>query len=197
MRYALGVDEKQQHDVTQLLAQLRDTPHALSRLAELVYDDIHRLARQQRLSSRRDETLQTTALVHEAFLKVFRSGQTDISDRAHLMRIMVLAMRQIIVDHARKRLAEKRGGDAVHVAFEEQVPADGRRDAERILDIERAMDGLAQTDKKLADLVAARFYAGLSTDDIAEMQGISRRTVQRQLQRANVWLRYELGGSAD
>ncbi len=187
------MDSEEQHQVTQLLAHLGDSPHALNRLAELVYDDIHRLARQQRLGSRRDETLRTTALVHEAFLKVFRSDRTDINDRAHLMRIMVIAMRQIIVDHARKRLAEKRGGDAVHVAFEGQVAADGRNDAERVLDVENALAQLAETDASLADLVAARFYAGLSTDAIAEMQGLSRRTVQRQLQRANVWLRYELG----
>jgi len=188
------MNDRARDQVTQLLAHLGSEPDALDRLAELVYDDIHRLARQQRHGSAQGQTLRTTALVHEAFLKVFCGERNAINDRAHLMRVMVLAMRQIIVDHARKRLAEKRGGDAVHIPFEEQVPADGRRDAERILDIERAMDGLAQTDKELADLVAARFYAGLSTDDIAEMQGISRRTVQRHLQRANIWLRYELDG---
>lgn len=190
------MNSDEQHQVTQLLAHLGSTPHALSQLAELVYDDIHRLARQQRPGSHQDETLRTTALVHEAFLKVFRSNDNDIHDRAHLMRIMVLAMRQIIVDHARKRLAEKRGGNAVHVAFEGQVAADGRNDAERVLDIEKALARLTETDKSLADLVAARFYAGLGADDIAEMQGISRRTVQRRLQRASVWLRYELSNSS-
>ena len=191
------MDSEEQHQVTQLLAHLGDSPHALNRLAELVYADIHRLARQQRLGSSRDETLRTTALVHEAFLKVFRSDLSDINDRSHLMRILVLAMRQIIVDHARKRLAEKRGGDAVHVAFEGQVAADGRNDAERVLDIEKALAQLAEIDGSLVDLVTARFYAGLNADEIAEMQGISRRTVQRQLKRASVWLRFELSDQPD
>lgn len=186
--------EDEQGQVTRLLANLGDSADALDRLANLVYEDIHRLARQQRNGIRRAETLRTTVLVHEAFLKVFRSDGASISNSAHLMRIMVLAMRQIIVDHARKRLADKRGGDAVHVAFDEQYPADGRQDAERVLDVERALEKLAELDNQLADMVAARFYAGFSTDDIAQMHGVSRRSVQRCLQRANVWLRYELGG---
>lgn len=106
-------------------------------------------------------------------------------------------MRQIIVDHARRQLSEKRGGEAVHVELDEQRMADTQRDAERILDIERAIETLARTDQEMADLIAARFYAGLSTDDIADMQGVTQRTIQRQLKRANAWLRYELQGKSD
>ncbi len=190
------MDNKEQHQVTQLLAHIGDTPDALDRLARLVYDDIHRLARHQRQGFKGGETLRTTALVHEAFLKVFRHDDAAIHDRSHLMRVMSLAMRQIIVDHARRQLAEKRGGDAIHVELDEQQVADTRIDAERILDIEQAIDRLSESDNTLADLVAARFYAGLSTDDIANMQGVSRRTVQRQLKRANAWLRFELQGGA-
>ena len=85
---------------------------------------------------------------------------------------------------------------AIHVELDEQQVADTRIDAERILDVEQAIDRLSESDNTLADLVAACFYAGLSTDDIANMQGVSRRTVQRQLKRANAWLRFELQGGA-
>lgn len=186
----MDIDAQQQ--VTQLLAHLGDSPDALDRLARLVYDDIHRLARHQRQGFKGGETLRTTALVHEAFLKVFRHDEAAIHDRTHLMRVMSLAMRQIIVDHARRQLAEKRGGDAIHVELDEQQVADVCVDAGRILDVERAIERLAESDQALAELVAARFYAGLSTDDIADIQGVSRRTVQRQLKRANAWLRFEL-----
>jgi len=194
-RCSLAVESNEQHQVTQLLAHLGKTPDALDRLARLVYDDIHRLARHQRQGFKGGETLRTTALVHEAFLKVFRTDDATIHDRSHLMRVMALAMRQIIVDHARRQLAEKRGGDAVHVALDEQQVSDSQVDAERILDIEQAIKRLGETDSTLADLVAARFYTGLSTDEIADMQGVSRRTIQRQLKRANVWLRFELQGA--
>lgn len=186
-----------QHQVTLLLADLDQHPEGLDRLSRLVYDDIHRLARYHRQGFKGGETLRTTALVHEAFLKVFGGNVQAISDRQHLMRIMTLAMRQIIVDHARRQLADKRGGHAVHVEFDEDRLADTHRDAERILDVEKAISSLSQTDSELADLVAARFFAGLNTEEIAEMAGVSQRTVQRQLKRANAWLRYELQGQPD
>lgn len=191
------MEPSDQHQVTRLLANLGETPDALDQLASLVYEDIHRLARRQRQGFRGGETLRTTALVHEAFLKIFDKQGTGISDHAHLMRIMALAMRQIIVDHARRQLADKRGGDAVHVEFDEQRVACDSEDAERILDVERAIESLASSDQELADLIAARFYAGLTTEDIAAMSGMSQRTVQRQLKRANAWLRYELQGRSN
>lgn len=186
-----------QHQVTRLLADLGGTPDGLDRLSRLVYADIHRLARYHRQGFKGGETLRTTALVHEAFLKVFGKDTQGISDRQHLMRIMTLAMRQIIVDHARRQLTEKRGGNAVHVELEEDRLAATHGDAARILDVEKAILSLAQTDSDLANLVSARFYTGLETSEIAEMMGISQRTVQRQLKRANAWLRYELQDNPD
>ena len=188
--------DSDQHAVTRLLADLGEQPQALDQLSRLVYDDIHRLARFQRRGFKGGETLRTTALVHEAFLKVFSKNGQTISDRQHLMRIMTLAMRQIIVDHARRQLAEKRGGDAVHVELNEQQVAANRQDAERILDVEAAIERLAEIDQDLGDIIAARFYGGLTTHEIADMQSVSVRTVQRQLQRANAWLRFELQDQA-
>ena len=181
-----------QHQVTQLLAKLNESPHSLERLADLVYKDIHRLAHHQRYQMQAGETMRTTALVNEAFLKVFRTDDSAISDRRHLMRIMAKAIRQIIVDHARRNLAQKRGGDAIHVELDEaRIPA-SRDDAARVRDMESAIRRLTDMDEELSDLVSARFFAGYTTDELAELAGVSRRTVQRQLKRANAWLRFEL-----
>ncbi len=190
------MSESDRHQVTRLLGKLQESPAALEQLAGIVYADIHRLAHHQRQGFRGGETLRTTVLAHEAFLKVFRQDDAIINDRAHLMRIMALAMRQIIVDHARRQFADKRGGEAPHVELNEQAVADASRDAELVLDIDAAIDRLAEVDQELADLITARFYVGLSSDEIAEMKGRSPRTIQRQLKRASTWLRYELLESA-
>jgi len=186
-------NSEQQTQVTQLLERLGTSPGSLGRLAEAVYEDIHRLAHFQRYQMQAGETLRTTALVNEAFLKVFREGgDLSITNRQHLMRLMVIAIRQIIVDHARRHLAQKRGGDAVHVELDEGQVAASHEDATRVLDMEAAIKRLDEMDEELGDLVAARFFAGYTTDELAELTGVSRRTVQRQLQRANAWLRFEL-----
>ncbi len=186
-------DIEQQTQVTQLLERLGTSPGSLERLADAIYEDIHRLAHFQRYQMRAGETLRTTALVNEAFLKVFREdGDSSISNRQHLMRLMAMAIRQIIVDHARRHLAQKRGGDAVHLEFDEGHMAASQEDAARVLDMETAVERLSAMDEELGDLVAARFFAGYTTDELAELAGVSRRTVQRQLQRANAWLRFEL-----
>lgn len=181
------------HQVTRLLEELETGEGSLARLAELVYKDIHRLAHFQRYQMQAGETLRTTALVNEAFLKVFREGSdSSITNRQHLMRLMAKAIRQIIVDHARRHLAQKRGGDAIHVEFDDGQVAASREDAARVLDMESAIQRLGDMDKELGELVSARFFAGYTTDELAELTGTSRRTVQRQLQRANAWLRFEL-----
>ena len=185
-----SIDHKQ---VTQLLEQLADNPGSLERLTGMVYQDIHRLAHFQRHQMQAGETLQTTALVNEAFLKIFREGSTpDIADRQHLMRLMARTIRHIIVDHARRHLAQKRGGEAIHVELDESRVAASEEDAARVLDMESAIERLSDMDEDLGDLVSARFFAGYTTDELAELSGTSRRTVQRQLQRANAWLRFEL-----
>ncbi len=183
----------QQTQVTQLLERLGTSAGSLGRLAEAVYEDIHRLAHFQRYQMQAGETLRTTALVNEAFLKVFREdGDASITNRQHLMRLMAIAIRQIIVDHARRQLAQKRGGDAIHVELDEGQVAATHEDASRVLDMESAIERMSSMDQQLGELVAARFFAGYNTDELAELTGVSRRTVQRQLQRANAWLRFEL-----
>ncbi|QOC23008.1 sigma-70 family RNA polymerase sigma factor [Wenzhouxiangella sp. AB-CW3] len=188
-------DDDHRTQVTQLLERLGSGSGSLERLAEVVYEDIHRLAHFQRYQMQAGETLRTTALVNEAFLKVFREdAQSSISNRQHLMRLMAIAIRQIIVDHARRHLAQKRGGNAIHIELDESQVAASHEDAARVLDMEAAIERLGEMDEQLSVLVSARFFAGYSTDELAELTGVSRRTVQRQLQRANAWLRFELDG---
>lgn len=177
------------HEVTRLLQAIEREPDSLERLTELVYDDIRRLAHHQQSGASRSPTLQTTALVHEAFLKVFDRDLQQIENRQHLIRLMGCAMRQIIVDHARSRLAQKRGGDRTPSGTDPDDLAGNLADARQVLDVERAFQQLERLDPDLAELVAAHFFAGYSTEELAESQGVSRRTVQRQLKRANAWLR--------
>ena len=183
--------------ITQLLDRLGEQPGAMARLSELVYQDIHRLAHYQRFEMRAGETLRTTALVHEAFLKIFRDGSADpdIEDRQHLMRLMGRVIRQIIVDHARRKLAEKRGAGAQHEPIDDQSLMDtSEREAAGVLDMESALERLERIDPDLADTVSARFFAGYTADEIASIKSISRRTVYRDLQRATAWLRLDMGG---
>lgn len=188
---ASEVDDGQ---ITRLLQELGEDPRAFQRLTELIYNDIHQLARYQRLGQPdSSNTLQTTALVHEAILKVFSGNEAQISDRAHLMRLMMRVMRQLIVDHARKQLSRKRGGDAVQVPLEDANVAAPQKDAALVLDMERALKELEAFDPQLVELVTARYYANCSTDDLVELIGKSRRTVYRELERASAWLKLELG----
>ncbi len=179
--------------ITLLLEQLRSSPESLEQLTEIVYDDIRRLARHQRARMGTGETLRTTALVHEAYMKLFRDTGVAITNRQHLNRLMVRTIRQIIVDHARSQLASKRGGSAAHLPLEEGLVAADEHDMAWVLDMNAAINRLADLDGELPDIVTARYFAGNTTEEIADMADVSRRTVQRQLKRANAWLRMELG----
>lgn len=179
-------------EVTRLLDRLKQDESAYERLASLIFRDVHRIARNQQFDAGSTPTLQTTAIVNEAFLKVFQGRELEIENRAHLLRIMARAVRQVIVDHVRGRMASKRGGEAVRLELEEERLAGEDAEIARVLDMERALERLGNLDPELVDLVAGRFYAGMTTADLAELAGVSRRTVQRELSRACGWLRLEL-----
>ncbi len=183
-----------QGEVTQLLEQLEQSPDALAQIANLVYDDVRRLARFQRLDQSSGPTLQTTAVVNEAFLKVFSDGSSpNINNRTHLLRLMSRAVRQIIIDYARKRLAKKRGGDVPHSDRDvEALASESESDALRLIEIEAALKRLEAMDPRLVEIIEARFFAGFSTTEIGEILDISTRTVQRELRRASAWLKLEL-----
>ena len=179
-------------DVTRLLrASDAGDSQAFDQLVPLVYEELRRVARAQ-LHRGGDSPVQTTSLVHEAYLKLAEAERLSAADRRHLIAIAASAMRQVLVDRARARLAAKRGGGKVAMPLEDvdvaQEPA-----PEYLLDVDRALEALRKRDERLAKVVECRFFAGLTDEDTAETLGISLRTAQRDWMRARAWLRSELG----
>ncbi len=178
--------------VTQLLAAAREGDRAaLERAFAAVYGELHRLARRQRARSRPGDTLSTTVLVHEAFLKLSQGAPVAIQDRQHFFALAARAMRQILVDAARSRVAGKRGGGAVPVEF---LEADARVEAVAVdvVALDRALDRLEAVDAQLARLVEGRFFAGMTDAELALALGRNERTVRRDWQRARAFLLREL-----
>jgi RNA polymerase sigma factor (TIGR02999 family) len=170
-----------------LLAYRQGHPGAFDRLVALVYDDLRRIARRQLGQLRSGQTLNTTGLVHEAYLKMAPASGADWQSRAHFFAVAARAMRQILVDHARSRRRRKRGGNRMAIPLEEDVGAVGA-DAERLLHVHEALDRLEALDARLAQIVECRFFAGYSEEETAEIVGASTRTVRREWQRARAWL---------
>jgi RNA polymerase sigma factor (TIGR02999 family) len=168
-------------------------PGDIQRIAEelmpLYYADVKRMARSERRRVGAGDTLQTTALIHEAYLKLFRSP--SFNDRAHFLRASALAMRQVLINHARESIAEKRGGSLVAESLTASNDV-GVQDDQSLLDIHEALGRLAQLDERLAQVVECRFFAGLDEADTALALGISDRTVRRDWIKARAWLRREL-----
>lgn len=178
-------------EVTLLLREMERDPAVYERLTRLVYDDIRRLAHVRRGEIKTGPTLQTTAVVNEAFAKLFR-GNPRISDRRHLMCLMSRVIRQIIVDHARLQMRQKRGSDAVRTDADLEDMAAPSPDIAHLLDLDAAIERLEEVDQELADLVCAHYFGGHTAEELAELQEVSRRTINRHLQRAATWLRFEL-----
>jgi RNA polymerase sigma factor (TIGR02999 family) len=179
-------------EVTQLLARAqRGDERAKARLFELVYEELRRIAHRE-LVRRRGGTLSTTALVHEAFLKLERLGGWSPRDRGHLLALASRAMRQILVDARRQRVAGKRGGGAPHLALDERdlAAADSSVD---VLAVHDALERLAEEEPELAELVEWRFFGGFSIEEIAAARGISTRTVKRDWRAARAFLFRLLG----
>ena len=179
--------------ITHLLAAHHDgAPGAFGQLVGLVYADLQRIARGQRRRAGGGDTLNTTALVHEAYAKIVDQAGARFADRGHFLAVAAVAMRQILVDHARHRARDKRGGGAPHAPFDEMDERVGR-DARHLLDLDLALGRLADHDARLARVVECRYFAGLTEEETAEALDISVRTVQREWLKARAWLREELG----
>jgi len=175
-------------DISQLLRDLRDRPtEAIRDLLPLVYDELHAMAHRRLSFRQRDAVLDTTALVHEAYLKLFDRSQLDWRDRKHFFSVAAIAMRQIVVDEARRRTAQKRGGDrrrveldSTHLAMAEQ--------AEDIVSLNDALLRLSRLDERLTRIVELRFFGGLSVEEVAEVLEVSDRTVKRDWRKARALL---------
>jgi len=183
------------NDLTGLLAAHRQGDRdAFGRLLPLVYRDLQRLAKRQLGSHRPGQTLDTTSLVHEAYIKLVDSDRSAWQDRGHFFAVASIAMRQIVIDYARQSRAQKRGGeqrgqglDGVEIAIEAQ--------ADTLLAIDTALERLREIDERLPRVVECRFFTGLTEEETAEALGVSTRTVERDWKRARAWLRRELDPS--
>ncbi|HJZ79407.1 MAG TPA: sigma-70 family RNA polymerase sigma factor [Pyrinomonadaceae bacterium] len=177
--------------VTQLLAEWRGgNPQALDHLMPLVYDELRRLAQHYLRSERPEHTLQATALVNEAYLRLV-DVRVSWQDRAHFFAVAARLMRRLLVDHARSHGRAKRdsGGPRVSLEVAADISAEPAAD---ILALDEALTRLAAFDARKSEIIELHFFGGLSNDDVAEALGISRATVQRELRLAKAWLNHEL-----
>ena len=181
------------HDepVTLLLKAMREgDAGAADRLLPLVYAELHRLAQGYMRREREGHTLQPTALIHEAFLRLAPSPM-DWQSRGHFVAVAATVMRRVLVDHARGRNAEMRGGGVRHVALEEAQAAGGERSID-VLALDEALARLAERAPRQARIVELRYFAGLSVEEIAALTGVAPRTVKRDWALARLWLYEQL-----
>ena len=173
--------------VTALLLEWRQGDKAaFDRLVPVVYEELRRVARAH-LRGERAHSLQTTALVHEAYLRLVDLDRMTIHSRTHFFAVAARLMRQILVDHARKRLADKRGGGVTLVGLEEVTQAAGTR-AVDVLALDEALDQLTSFEPRLCQVVELRFFAGLNIDETADALDVSTATVERDWVMAKAWL---------
>ena len=181
-------------DITQWLDAARGGDRvALDRVLGTLYHELHAMARRQ-LAGQYGQTLDATALVHEAYLKLIGRRDVQFDDRAHFFAYAASAMRSVVVDYARQRLAQKRGGDLHRVT---ELPDDvegGLRLDEDMLGLDTALTKLAGVDAKLAQVVELRYFAGLSEQEIADLLKRSERSIRRDWQKARLFLLASLGG---
>jgi RNA polymerase sigma factor (TIGR02999 family) len=186
------MSDKQTLEITQILQDWNNgDEEAKERLLPFVYDELKRQARLLMSKERADHTLQPTALVHEAFLKLSKQSGIEWKDRSHFYGIASRLMRQILVDHARLYASDKRGNNPIHFSVDDvQIPIEMRADS--ILALDEVLQRLEKFDEQQAKIVEMRFFGGMNNQEIAENMEISERTVGREWQSARLWLYREL-----
>lgn len=179
-------------DVTGLLQKwTAGDKSAIDQLTPLIYAEVHKLAHRHLRRERRDHTLQSTALVHEAWLRLIDQKQAKWRDRAHFFAVSGQMMRRILVDHARAQQRDKRGGGAQLLVLDEAIDLPRQRSLELIA-LDDALQDLARLDARQSHVIELRFFAGLSIDETAEALGISKATVNRDWITGRAWLLREL-----
>lgn len=182
------------HEVTRLLlAWSEGDQEALDRLMPLVYGELRRLAQSYMRRERAGHTLQTTALIHEAYLRLIDAGQVRLESRTHFFAVASRLMRQILVDFARSRGYQKRGGDARQVSLDEALVIGQPRD-EDLVALDEALTALAEVDERKARVVELRFFGGLTEAEMAETLKVSPETVRRDWRLAKSWLLLKMSG---
>ena len=179
-------------EITQLLSDLRDGDNsAVDAIIPLIYDDLHERAHRYLRSERDNHTLNTTALVHEAYLKLIGQQKVSWQNRAHFFGVASLVMRRILINYAKQKKAEKRGGGVTPETFLEDFVIHESR-SEDILALDEALKRLSQLNERQGKVVELRYFGGLKNDEIAEVIGVSPPTVQRDWRFARAWLNREL-----
>jgi RNA polymerase sigma-70 factor (ECF subfamily) len=182
-----------ERDVTVLLRAWRGgEPSALDELIPLIHDELHRIARACMYGERASRTLQATALVNEAYLRLVDVNHVDWQNRSHFLSMAARVMRRVLVDLARARRADKRAGDAVRVTFDEAlVPNDAPID---VVALDDALEALARLDERKCQVVELRFFGGLGVQETADVLHVSTKTVTRDWEFARAWLQQQMAG---
>jgi RNA polymerase sigma factor (TIGR02999 family) len=182
------------HDITQLLqAWSEGDERALEKLIPLVYRELHRMAQRYMAHQSPGHTLQTTALVNEAYLRLVDAGKMNFKNRAHFFGVSAQVMRSILVDFARRQGSQKRGGEVQRVSLEESMVVYGERGADLVA-LDDALRALAAIDPRRSRVVELRFFGGLSVEETAEVLRVSPETVLRDWKVAKAWLGREMSG---
>ncbi|MDM7914057.1 MAG: sigma-70 family RNA polymerase sigma factor [Candidatus Eisenbacteria bacterium] len=190
--------QKRTHELTRLLQDAASGDRgAYDRLLPLVYEELRRAARRQLARERAGHTLQTTALVHEAYLRLAAGAPPDWKDRSHFLGIAARVMRRVLVDHGRRRAAVKRGGDPIRTELGEVAEEGPAIPIEELLALEEAIEQLRAVEERLARVVELRFFLGMSEEEIAHVLGVSARTVERDWSKARALLHSRIYGDED
>jgi RNA polymerase sigma-70 factor, ECF subfamily len=181
-------------DLTTLLQEMRSDKKAAARLLPLVHRELRRVAAGMMRRERPGHTLQPTAVVHEAYMRLLAGSHPTLENRAHFFALAARAMRQVLVDHARRKLAIRRGGEMrAHVELDDNFALTAQQ-SEEVLAIHEALEQLQELDSRQAQIVEMHYFAGNAVEEIATALGIGERTVKRELQSARLFLKKQLEG---
>jgi RNA polymerase sigma factor (TIGR02999 family) len=180
-------------EITQMLLEMTDgNKDVVGQILPHIYDELRRLAGSYLRRERSDHTLQPTALVHEAYMKLIDQNRVKWQNRAHFFGIAAQVMRRILMDHARKHTAEKRGGDAELLPLEEEILVVSHDKSSELVALDDALNELARLDPDKAKIVELRYFGGLSIEETAEVMEVSVPTINRHWKMAKAWLHSEL-----
>lgn len=179
-------------DTTELLLALREGDRdALDGLMPRLYDELHAIAHRELSRQGGVATLRTTGLLHEAYLKLVDQTRVQVEDRAHFLALAATAMRHIVIDYARSRRTQKRGGGWQRISLDRAVPASEDR-FDEMIELDEALERLERFDRRLCKVVECRFFGGMTVSETASALGVSPRTVDRAWQKAKAWLHREI-----
>lgn len=181
--------DESSHDITQMLIELTDgNTEVVNQILPRIYDELRKLASGYLRRERADHTLQPTALVHEAYMKLIDQKKVHWQNRAHFFGIAAQVMRRILLDHARKHNADKRGGEAEKLPIEEEILVVSHEKSAELIALDEALETLSKMDPQKAKIVELRYFGGLSIEETAEVMGVSVPTINRQWRMAKAWL---------